>query len=316
MRILVIGAGSMGSAVGGFMAKAGHQVTLVGREKHMHAIREDGLKITGIWGGHHVADIKARTNLDGLRPGQFDLIIIAVKSYDTAQAMESAKHLVDDRTLVLSYQNGLGNAETIAEAVGWARTVGARVIYGVRIPEPGVAEITVIAEPTALGVYSPETPKERVREIVEAMEEAGLPTEYTDSIATKLWQKVTYNCALNPLSALLDVPYGRLADSEPTVNIMRDIIFEVYAVGKAMQVPLDPAEPEDYLDRFLNVLIPPTAAHYASMREDVRHGRRTEIDALNGAIVRYGNQKKVPTPANELLTRLMAFNEPQTIKSM
>jgi len=312
MRILVVGAGSMGSAAGGFMAKAGHDVTLVGRKNHMRAVREHGLRITGIWGEHHVDGMNAQTDFEGLRRGQFDLIIVAVKSYDTAEAIDSAKHLVDKDTLVLSYQNGLGNAETIAERVGWARTVGARVIYGVRIPEPGVAEITVIAEPTALGVYAPETPKERVREIVAAMEEAGLPTEYTDSIATKLWQKVTYNCALNPLSALLDVPYGRLAESEHTVNIMRDIIFEVYAVGKAMQVPLDPAEPEDYCDRFLNVLIPPTAAHYASMREDLRQGRRTEIDALNGAIVRYGKQKNVPTPANELLTRLMAFHEPQT----
>jgi 2-dehydropantoate 2-reductase len=311
MRILVVGAGSIGSAVGGFMAKAGHNLTLISQyQAHVDAIARNGLRITGIWGDHHVTGMTARTGVDGLAPGQFDLIVISVKSYDTAAAAASIKHLVDGHTLVLSYQNGLGNAERIAEAVGWHRTVGARVIYGVRTPEPGLVEITVIAEPTALGVYSPDTPAARVREIVAAMDQAGLPTVYTDAIATKLWQKVTYNCALNPLSALLDVNYGRLAESEHTLEIMRDIIFEIYAVGHAMNVPLDPPTPQAYFDRFLNVLIPPTAAHYASMREDVRQGRKTEIDALNGAICRYGQLHNVPTPTNLILTRLMAFFEP------
>ncbi|HUW59897.1 MAG TPA: 2-dehydropantoate 2-reductase [Candidatus Bathyarchaeia archaeon] len=311
MRILIVGAGSIGSSFGGFMAKAGHNVTLVSQyQAHMDAIARDGLRITGIWGDYHVTGMRALTSVDSLAPGQFDLIIISVKSYDTAAAANSIKHLVDDHTLVVSYQNGLGNAERIAEAVGWHRTVGARVIYGVKTPEPGLIEITVIAEPTALGVYSPDTPAGRVREIVAAMEQAGLPTVYTDAVATKLWQKVTYNCALNPLSALLDVNYGRLAESPPTLDIMRNIIFEVYAVGHAMNVPLDPPDAQAYFDRFINVLIPPTAAHYASMREDVRQGRKTEIDALNGAICRYGQAHNIPTPANLILTRLMAFFEP------
>ena len=311
MRILIVGAGSIGSSFGGFMAKAGHNVTLVSQHQaHMDAIARRGLRITGIWGDHLVGGMRALTTADGLKAGEFDLIVISVKSYDTGAAVESINHLLDDNTLVLSYQNGLGNAERIAETVGWHRTIGARVIYGVRMPEPGVIDITVIAEPTALGVYSPDAPAGRVREIVAAMEKAGLPTIYTDAVATKLWQKVTYNCALNPLSALLDVNYGRLAESAHTLDIMRDIIFEVYAVGHAMNVPLEPPTPQAYFDLFVNVLIPPTAAHYASMREDVRQGRKTEIDALNGAICRYGQLHNVPTPANLILTRLMAFFEP------
>jgi len=313
MRILIVGAGSIGSSFGGFMAKAGHNVTLLDQHKaHMDAVARHGLRITGIWGDHLVGGMRALTTADGLKAGEFDLIVISVKSYDTGAAVESINHLLDDNTLVLSYQNGLGNAERIAETIGWRRTIGARVIYGVRMPEPGVIDITVIAEPTALGVYSPDAPAGRVREIVAAMEKAGLPTIYTDAVATKLWQKVTYNCALNPLSALLDVNYGRLAESAHTLDIMRDIIFEVYAVGHAMNVPLQPPTPQAYFDLFINVLIPPTAAHYASMREDVRQGRRTEIDALNGAICRYGQARNVPTPANLILTRLMAFFEPQT----
>ncbi len=309
MRMLVVGAGAMGCAAGGFMAKAGHEVTLVGRGGHIDAIRERGLHITGIWGEHTVTNLCARTDLSGLSAGDFDLILIAVKSYDTVAAVESALPLLDTNTLVCSYQNGLGNAERIAAVAGWERTVGARVIYGVRRPELGHIEVTVIANPSALGVYCPEAPETRVRAIAEAMDAAGLPTVYTDRIATTLWGKVAYNCALNPLSALLGVPYGKLPQTEHTVAIMRDVIRELYEVAGAMGVALDPATPEAYMDVLINRLIPPTAAHYASMHEDFQFKRRTEIDALNGAICAYGLQYGISCPTNTLLTRLVHAHE-------
>ncbi len=292
------------------MAKAGHRVTLLGMDSdHIAAIREKGLRIVGIWGEHHVASLRAQTNLDGLSRGDFDLIIVSVKSYDTTTAVRGILSLVDDDTLVCSYQNGLGNAEKIAEVVGWERTVGARVIYGVWLPAPGCAEITVIANPTALGAYDPGPPAARVREIAAAMDSAGIPTIYTDQIGTLLWGKVAYNCALNPLSGLLDVPYGTLSETEHTLGIMREVIAEMYAVAKAMQVRLEPATAPEYMEVLVNKLIPPTAAHYASMREDFRHRRRTEIDALNGAICRYGKQHGIECPTNTLLTRLVYARE-------
>lgn len=309
MRVLVMGAGALGSAAGGMLARAGHAVTLVGRDPHMAAIRETGLRITGIWGDHHVENLRACTNLEGIEPGAFEVILIATKSYDTAAAVDAILPLADDHTLICSYQNGLGNAEIIADRAGWSRTVGARAIYGVWIPAPGCAEITVIANPTALGVYTADAPADRVRELAAAMDAAGLPTVYTDRIATVLWGKVAYNCALNPLSALLDVPYGALLETEHTRTIMKDVVEELYAVARAIGVQLDPDTPAAYIELLFERLIPPTAAHYASMREDFRRGRRTEIDALNGAIARYGSEHGVPCPANTLLTRLIHARE-------
>lgn len=309
LRVLVMGAGAMGSSVGGFLAKAGHHVTLVGHREHMDAVHEHGLYITGIWGDHHVTGLRAQTDLAGLKPGDFDLIIISVKSYDTKTAAEGVRHLVNDNTLVCSYQNGLGNVEHIADAVGWRRIVGSRVIYGVRLPKPGTADVTVIANPTALGVYTPDAPSDRVRVIAFAMDAAGIPTVYTDRIATLLWGKIAYNCALNPLSALLDVPYGVLAETDYTVDIMREVVFELYAVAAAMNVRLDPAAPDAYMTLLVEKLIPPTAAHYASMREDFQQKRRTEIDALNGCICRYGEQHGIPCPTNTTLTRLVRARE-------
>ncbi len=311
MRVLVMGAGALGSAIGGFLANAGHAVALVGRPAHMGAIARQGLRITGIWGDHRVRTLTAATGVEAFQPGGFDLILITVKSYDTRAAVEEVAPLVDADTLVCSYQNGLGNAEIIAETVGWHRTVGARAIYGVWLPEPGTAEVTVIANPTALGVYSQDAPAERVRAIAQAMDDAGVPTVYTDTIATVLWGKVAYNCALNPLSALLDVPYGALLDTEHTRAIMRDVIHELYAAGRALDVRLEPDSPEAYVTLLFEGLIPPTAKHYASMREDFRLNRRTEIDALNGAICRYAEARGVSCPVNTLLTRLVHAREHQ-----
>lgn len=309
LRILVVGAGAMGSAIGGFMGAAGHTVTLVGREAHMRAIRENGLHITGIWGDHRVTTLRTCTDLQGLQGGDFDLIIVSVKSYDTVAAAAAIRPLVGGNTLVCSYQNGLGNAERIADAIGWERTIGARVIYGVRVNAPGHIEVTVIANPTALGTYHPSTSVDRVKAIADAMDAALVPTVYTEEIATLMWGKVAYNCALNPLSALLDVPYGVLAETEHTKSIMRDVSAELYAVANAMEVRLTPATAEEYMDLLVNRLIPPTAAHYASMREDFVHKRRTEIDALNGIIWRYGIERGVACPANAMLTRLVYARE-------
>ncbi|HNR32235.1 MAG TPA: ketopantoate reductase family protein [Candidatus Hydrogenedentes bacterium] len=309
MRILVMGAGAMGTVVGGLMAKSGHDVTLVGRPENMNAVRAGGLRITGIWGEHHVTDAHACSDTRDLTPGAFDLVLITVKSYDTGAAIAAVAPVLGEETLVCSYQNGLGNAETIAEHIGWRRTFGARVIFGAWLREPGWVEVTVIANPTALGVYDAATPADRVRAIAVAMDDAGIPTVYTDEIATVLWSKVTYNCALNPLSGLLDVPYGALLETEHTRSILREVVREVYAVGHALGVRLKPAAAEEYIDLLFNVLIPPTAAHYASMREDFRKRRRTEIDALNGAIVRYGDLHGVSCPVNSMLTRLVLARE-------
>lgn len=309
MRVLVMGAGSMGSVVGGFLAKAGHAVTLIGRDPHMQVVRDGGLSITGIWGDHHVATLDARTDAAGLNAGDFDVVLVTVKSYDTATAVEIIKPLVDADTLVCAHQNGLGNAECIAAAVGWERTIGARVIFGTWLPEPGKAKVTVIANPTALGVYHADTSEDRVREIVDAVDAAGIPTVYSDKIATLLWGKVAYNCALNPLSGLLDVPYGILAETDHTRAIIHQVITELYAVAGAMGVSLEPGTPDAYLDLLFDELIPPTAAHYASLREDFQQRRRTEIDALNGAICRYGQGRDIPCPTNTLLTRLVHARE-------
>lgn len=309
MRLLIMGAGAVGSVIGGLMANAGHRVTFVGRQPHMDAMAESGLRITGIWGDRLARHFRCRTKVEGLSRGEFDVILLAVKSYATRAATGEISPLVGENTLVCSYQNGLGNAEIIAEKIGWKHTFGARVIFGAVIPESGHVDVTVMADSTALGAWNEVTPVEPIRQLAEAMNDAGAPTVFTDKIATRLWSKVAYNCSLNPLSALLDVPYGRLLDTGGTKAIMADVIHELYAVGNALGVALEPLEAGAYIRLLFDTLIPTTAQHYASMREDFLRKRPTEIDALNGTICRYGATQGIPCPANLMLTRLVRARE-------
>ena len=310
MQILIAGAGAMGSVVGGFMAQAGHSVVLSGRKDHLDCITKHGLRISGIWGNHQVKEnLKCITKSTDIPDLSFDVIFITVKSYDTATVIHDVQSLMDTHTLVCSYQNGLGNGEIIAGQIGWERTIGARAIFGVKIIESGHVEVTVIAQPTALGCLRPGPDIERIQALSVNMHDAGIPTVYTDSLETLIWAKVAYNSALNPLSALLDVPYGAVGESDETRSVVSEVIHELYSVGWACGVSLKPGSPAEFLELFYKILLPPTATHYASMREDLLRKRRTEIDALNGAIVRLGEKHTIQCPVNRLLTRLIRARE-------
>lgn len=309
MKVLIMGAGALGSVLGGFLARAGHEVTLIGRAAHLEAIRRQGLLVTGIWGEHRIGGVRTAGHMAEIEDWDFDVVFIAVKSYDTARAMAEIAPRLAENTLVVSYQNGLGNAETIADAVGWGRTVEAMVIFGVQVPEPGHVDVTVIARPTALGAYPGGPAEDRIRALVSALDGAHLPTVYSENIAAELWRKVAYNSALNPLCALLDAPYGKLPELPETRIIMADIVTELYFVAKARGVVIEPATPGGYMELFYEKLVPPTAAHFGSMHEDFRLRRRTEIDALNGAIVRFGEAAGVDCPVNRMITRLVKARE-------
>ena len=275
MRILVMGAGALGSVAGGFMARAGHEVCLVGRAPHVRCISEQGLSIEGIWGRHQTGPLAACTML---RKNRIDLILVAVKSYDTHEAARQIAPLVSPDTWVCSYQNGLGNTEAIAQEVGWEHVLGARVIFGARIIEPGRVEVTVIAAPTAIGGYGGDAAEKAARKTAAAMDEALLPTQFTNCIRTVLWSKVAYNCALNPLSALLNVPYGALAEIGHTRGIMNDVVHELYRVAAAMEIPLAPATAGDIWMRSTQLCL--SAAHYASMRDQFRGDTEVCLERL------------------------------------
>ena len=309
MRFLVMGAGAIGSVFGGLLAKDGHDVALVGRQPHMGAVRDHGLSIGGIWGEHLVLGVETATDVASLPPHVYDAVLITTKAYDTADAVREALPAVGPETLVVSLQNGLGNLEVIEAAVGAERTVGARVIFGVDLERPGRAMVTVWGGDVMLGHPRGGPPSDRIVALAGVFTHAGIKSQAIDNVLAYIWGKVLYNVALNALSALLGVPYGKLPEQEPTRRLMEEMIAESFAVARAVGAPLLWPGPEEYCRVLFDELVPPTAPHYSSMYADLQHGKRTEIDAMNGAIVRLGREHGVPAPMNQTVSLLIKAAE-------
>ena len=310
MKILIVGAGAVGSVIGGMLAEANHDVSLLGRQSHMAAIVQRGLEIYGVLGKHLVRNMSAYTAAADVPRQGFDIILITTKSYDTEQAVREVLQLISPDSMLISVQNGLGNLEVIANAVGMARTLGATIMFGVVMQAPGSVEVTVHHDRLKLGGLGV-MPQEQVESIVQEFTQAGIPSESTPEIMEHIWGKLLYNCCLNPLSALLECNYGELREHQETTDIMSTVIAEIFAVAEGKGVTLMWQEPHEYQRLLIDVLIPNTSAHLSSMLQDIRQGRKTEIDAMNGAIVRLGTELGLNTPTNELLTLLVKAKQRQ-----
>jgi 2-dehydropantoate 2-reductase len=310
LRVLVAGAGAVGSVLGGLLAAAGERVTLLGREAHLAAIAQDGLAIEGLFGEHRVRGFGLASRPTQLDP-PYDAVLLTVKSYDTADMLTATADLVAPDGCVIALQNGLGNVEQVVAAVGPDRALGGRVIFGAVLSRPGVARVTVCADPIAIGAGVPgrDVAEDEARAWSARCAAAGIPTEYTPRVHAHLWTKVFYNAALNPLGALFGQPYGALAADEDTRAIMDAVFDEGFAVAAARGVvPLVPTA-DAYRELFYGRLVPATAHHRSSMLQDLERGRRTEIDAINGCIWRFGRDAGIPTPVNATLTRLVRWRE-------
>ena len=310
MRVLVFGAGAVGQGVGAFLAAAGHAVTLLLRPRYRRAIARRGLKVFGLFGERSVppARLTLATDAGELSPDGYDVILLCVKSYDTPAAAPAIEALLSEGTVVVSMQNGYGNVELLASRFGHERVLCARVITGFAIPSPGRVEITVHADDVLIGAFGrPSHPM--ADKLAAALSEAGLPSSPAENVEAALWGKILYNCALNPLGAILGVHYGALGDSPDARAVMDAVIDEVFAVIDSHGFACPWPSAAEFREVFYARQIPATYDHRPSMLQDLSAGKRTEIDALNGAIVRLAAANGLATPVNATLTRLIHFLE-------
>jgi 2-dehydropantoate 2-reductase len=307
--VLITGLGALGTVFATFLKEAGHTVHALTKEKYLPVLADRKLHVTGIWGEHEAVLDGIHSSIDPLRNISFDLIILTVKSYDTAAAIEQVKPIVGKGTLVMVAQNGYGNYETVAATVGKEHALLARVIFGVKLPAPGRAEVTVIADDVRMGQPDNAVNPDRVKTIAQTINAAGIPTSYAGNVAAILWDKILYNAALNPLGAVLECTYGQLAEHAETRQVMDRIIGEIFMVAQAHNMPLNWRTSEEYRQHFYAKLVPPTAKHFPSMYYDVKAGKRLEIDALNGAIVRLAREINISVPVNETITALIKAKE-------
>ncbi len=305
MKILILGAGGVGSVVGGFLARTGHDVSLLGRAWHLDVVRKQGLSITGIWGDYRMKAFDLYLNTDELAKKNlsFDLIILTVKSYDTQKAVGELLPLTKENTMLLSLQNGLGNIETIlAGGIKPENYLVGRVIFGVEL-SPGLVKVTVNADDVLVGALPETHPKTSAFQIAQWLNTAKIPARAVPDILTHIWAKVIYNCALNAICSLHEIPYGKILESNETVEMMKQVIHECYAVGLKKGITLNPSNADAFIDLMIQKLIPSTAGHFPSMLQDLRRGKRTDIEALNGAIVCYAEELNIPTPVNLALSK-------------
>jgi 2-dehydropantoate 2-reductase len=302
-RFIVYGAGAIGSVIGGMLAESGHEVALVGRAAHMEGIRSDGLRITGLLGEHTVTSLAACAALADLPQRQPpDFILVSVKSNDTAAAGRELERsgLVGDNTKVVSLQNGLGNVEELAARFGTRRVLGGRVIFGAEISAPGNVLVSVWADEVLLGGEDMES----AARLAAIFTNAGIDTGAHPHIQAALWGKVLYNVGLNPLSAILEVPYGELGIQPDARELLIKLIREAFEVASAETV-LPWKDDDEYLGLFFEKLLPATVAHRSSMLQDMERGRQTEIEAINGEVVRRARSRAIKVPANETVYSLV-----------
>jgi len=299
MRILILGAGAVGLPVAAKLS-AHAEVYAVCRKRYADAIAAAGFVITGIWGEgtyHFPCGESAPA-------GPWDYIIIATKSAATREICESYQHLFGDAEVV-SLQNGIGNEEVIREYTG--RVIGAMIITGFEWRADNAVHVSVDGGETVFGRF-PDGSDAAVRTLADLFSSAGMRSLASPAVRSAVWSKAFYSCSLNPLGAVLGCPYGDLLKT-PAWNIITEIVCEAFAVATAEGVALPQKSAEEYLEFLQNEKIPPTAGHYSSMYQDIVGGRRTEVDYINGTIVRLGEKHGIETPVNRTIVNLTHFKE-------
>lgn len=295
MRICILGAGALGSTFGAWLSEAGHDTWLLNRPNaHIEAIGRDGLEVETPDGSRRV-QVRAAVAAEAV--GVVDLVVVLVKSFATAAAMTQALALVGPHTLVLSLQNGLGHEELLAGIVGRDRVIAGKTYVGGVLLGPGRIRSGVAGKQTLIGELDGQvTP--RVQAVAEAFAGAELATTVSANIRGTLWDKLQVNVATGALTGITQLTYGQLY-SEP---LLRDIalqaVAEAIAVARAAGVELGLQEPEAAWQLAREGLAP---SFKTSMLQSLQKGSITEIDFINGAVVRLGQQYRVPTPVNATL---------------
>ena len=293
-KIAVMGAGAVGCYYGGMLARAGHDVTLIGRPNHVDAIQRDGLLLDTQSFKEHVR-LQASTEPSAVAGAT--LVLFCVKSTDTESAAAAIRPHLLPGALVLSLQNGVDNAVRLQAALP-AQEVAASVVYvATEMPGPGhvkhngrgelvIAASTTTADAAALLVA------------------AGVPTDISSNVEGALWAKLILNCAYNALSAITQQPYGQLVQGEGVQDVIRDLVNECLAVAQADGITV-PGDVWQAVERIAQTM----PQQLSSTAQDLARGKRSEIDHLNGYVLRRGEVLGIATPVNRVMHTLVKLLE-------
>jgi 2-dehydropantoate 2-reductase len=294
LKVAVMGAGAVGCYYGGMLARAGHEVMLIARPRHVQAIARDGLRMETRTFDQQVR--LAASSEPGAVQGA-ELVLFCVKSTDTESAGAQIRpHLAPD-ALVLTLQNGVDNADRLRTVLPQHAVAAAVVYVATEMAGPGHVRHhgrgELVIEPSGAS-----------QAVAQALIAAGVPTEVSSNVRGALWAKLILNCAYNAISAITQLPYGKTVAGEGVKDVMHDVMVECLAVARAegVQVAGDVQAAVDKLAASM-------PSQYSSTAQDLARGKPTEIDYLNGLIVKRGEALGIATPANRVLWALVKLVE-------
>jgi 2-dehydropantoate 2-reductase len=298
-KVAVVGAGAVGGYFGGMLARAGAPVVMIGRAAFVRAVEKSGISLDAVEFKESVR-VEASTELKDVRGAE--IVLFCVKTTDNAATASALVPLLAPGALVVSMQNGVDNAEQIRAASGIA-ALSAVVYVAASVPEPGRVKHVGRGD-LVVGPRDPQT--ERIGAL---FERAGVGCRISDNIAGELWTKLTWNCALNAVSALGRAKYGQIAASADARKLVEAAVYEVLAVAKAANIhPPGFEDPQVALAGSFKIATQMAEA-LSSTAQDLNRGKRTEIDSLNGYIARRGAELGVSTPINHALFTLVKLAE-------
>ena len=302
--ITVVGAGAVGSFYGAMLARAGHHVTLIGRTPHVEAIERNDLQLH-MAGCVEAVKINATTDIEAVRGA--GLVLFCVKSLDTESVARQIAPLLDADAMVLSLQNGVDNAITMKKHIRQA-VVPTVVYVATAMPEAGVVKHFGRGELVVGAINRADMDKpfeQRLQSVVDLFASAQVPVRISADVMAELWSKLLINCAYNAISALAQMPYGKLAAVPAICDVQNALVREVVAVAQAdgQSLTLDAAQ------KAMEQIAIDMPAQFSSTAQDIARGKLTEIDHLNGFIARRGAELGIATPVNQTMHALVKLLE-------
>jgi 2-dehydropantoate 2-reductase len=297
MRIAVYGAGGVGGYFGGRLAQAGAEVYLIARGAHLQALQEHGLRVRSVKGDFTV---RVPATDDPAEIGPCDHVLFCVKAFDTEPATARLGPLLGGDTAVVSLQNGVDNEEKLASAVGQDHVMGGAAFIFAGIAEPGVIVHTGGPTSITFGELDSQV-TERAQRLLECCQRAGFAAELSPSIRTVLWAKLAFICAQAGMTAAVRLPIGEIRTVDAAWAGFRRLVAEVAAVAEADGTPVPPAAQQRALAMAQGV----EPGSFSSLHDDLVAGRRMELDALHGFVVRRAAERGVPVPMSEAVYAIL-----------
>lgn len=309
MKILVIGAGAVGISLATSLMSQNADVSIYARGETAKAIKKNGIKRCGLFENYSFSsdEVKVFSDYKDIAKNSFDYVFITSKTTandDISQKLNEFRDILKTDFKIIIFQNGFGNDNAYLRYFDKSEVFCARLITGFARHDRYISEVTVYTEPIQIGSLQNQDPKD-LKEIADMIAASGIGCELTDEVDKYLWAKMLYNCALNPLGTILDVNYGKLTENEYSKEIMDRIIDEIFDVINASEYETFWDNSEEYKKIFYNKLVPDTYEHISSTHQDVKRKIKTEIDSLNGSVIRLAETYGIDVSTNRIIYNLI-----------